>query len=95
MRIAKYLYEKITHKKAPYYYNYSLATIIKKPIRKWFTNSFAANCPFNCIRILIYRMCGFNIGKNVFIGMRCYLDDMCYDLMKSGRNSLSDHRGER
>lgn len=61
-------------------------TIIKKPIRKFFTNVIAANCPFNNIRILIYKACGFKIGKNVFIGMHCYLDDMCFDLMKIGDN---------
>lgn len=46
----------------------------------------AANCPFNNVRILLYRLCGFQIGKHVFMGMRCYLDDMCYDLMKIGNN---------
>lgn len=81
MRILKRIYELIKKREAPYYFNYSLLTIIKKPIRKYFTNVVAANCPFNGIRILIYRICGFNIGKNCFIGMRCYLDDMCYDLI--------------
>ncbi len=27
-------------------------------------------------RVFFYRLCGYNIGKNVFIGMRCYLDDL-------------------
>lgn len=27
-------------------------------------------------RIFFYRLCGYKIGKNVFIGMRCYLDDL-------------------
>ncbi len=84
MRYLKQVYEKVYHKKAPYYYDYSLGTILMKPIRKWLTNVAAANCPFNCIRIFIYRRCGFKIGKSVFIGMRCYLDDMCYDLMTIG-----------
>ena len=44
------------------------------------------NCPFNNIRILLYRLCGFKIGKHVFIGMKCYLDDMCYDLLEIGNN---------
>ena len=86
MRILKATYEKIYNKPAPYYYNYSLITIVLKPIRKWLTNSLAASCPFNCIRIAIYRLCGFKIGKGTFIGMRCYLDDMCYDLLKIGNN---------
>lgn len=86
MRLLKAIYEKTHNKPAPYYYNYSLGTIIFKPIRKWLTNTVAANCPFNCIRIAIYRMCGFKIGKGTFIGMKCYLDDMCYDLLKIGNN---------
>lgn len=86
MRLLKWIYEKKTKKEAPYYYSYSIFAIFLKPIRKWFTNVVAANCPFNCIRILIYRMCGFKIGKNCFIGMRCYLDDMCYKLIKIGNN---------
>ncbi len=86
MKILKFIYEKTHHKPAPYYYNYSVLKIIAKPIRKWFTNVVAANCPFNCIRIVVYRLCGFKIGKKTFIGMRCYLDDMCYDLLKIGSN---------
>lgn len=84
MKLLKYLYEKRTGKEAPYYYNYSLGTIIMKPIRKWLTNTLAPNCPFNCIRILLYRLSGFKIGKNCFIGMHSYLDDMCYDLLSIG-----------
>lgn len=86
MRLLKYLYEKINKKPAPYYYNYSILQIVAKPIRKWMTNTLAANCPFNCIRIAIYRLCGFEIGKGTFIGMKCYLDDMCYELLKIGEN---------
>ena len=84
MKLLKWAYETITKKKAPYYYNYSLLTILFKPVRKWLTNAVAANCPFNCIRIAIYRLCGFKIGKKTFIGMRCYLDDMCYDQLVIG-----------
>ena len=86
MRLLKTIYEKTHNRPAPYYYNYSLKTVLSKPIRKWLTNTVAANCPFNSIRIAIYRMCGFKIGKGTFIGMRCYLDDMCYDLLRIGDN---------
>lgn len=86
MRLLKWSYEKIYRKPAPYYYNYSVVKILLKPIRKWFVNVFAANCPFNCVRIAIYRLCGFKIGKGVFIGMRNYLDDMCYDMLEIGNN---------
>ena len=86
MRILKLFYEKTHNKSAPYYYNYSLITIILKLIRKLLPNSLVANCPFNCIRIAIYRLCGFKIGKGTFIGMRCYLDDMCYAFLKIRNN---------
>ena len=86
MKLLKYVYEKTNKKPAPYYYNYSLLTVIGKPIRKWVAQCLASNCVFNNIRILLYRLCGFKIGKHVFIGMKCYLDDMCYDLVSIGDN---------
>ena len=88
MKVLSYIYRKVTKTDPPYYYDYNLVTVILKPIRKWFTNVIAANCPFNCIRILIYRCCGFKIGKKTFIGMRCYLDDMCYDMLNIGNNVI-------
>ncbi len=84
MKLLKGVYEKITGEQAPYYYDYSILTIIAKPIRKWIAQVVAPNCVFNTIRIFLYRLCGFKIGKHVFIGMRCYLDDMCYKLLTIG-----------
>lgn len=86
MKLLEYFYEKKHGKPAPYYYRYSLWTIFTKPIRKFVAQVITPNCPFNCVRILLYRLCGFKIGKHVFIGMRCYLDDMCYYLMSIGNN---------
>ncbi len=88
MTFHKHAYEKIKGKPAPSYYNYSLLTIMAKPIRKWLANKIASNCPFNCIRILLYRICGFKIGKHVFIGMHSYLDDMCYDMLTIGNDVI-------
>ena len=88
MTIHKCIYEKIMCKPAPRYMNNSLWILFMKPIRKFFTNSVAPLCPFNFIRIAIYKMCGFKIGKHVFIGMHCYLDDMCYNLMRIGNNVI-------
>lgn len=88
MTIHQFLYEKIFRKPAPYYFKHSLIHLMFKPVRKYFTNVVAANCPFNCIRILIYRMCGFKIGKKTFIGMRCYLDDLCYKWLTIGNNCI-------
>lgn len=88
MIVLKFIYEKLKQKPAPYYYNYSLLTILAKPIRKFIAQVLAPNCPFNGLRIILYRMCGFKIGKHCFIGMRCYLDDMCYDLLKIGNDCI-------
>lgn len=86
MKLLKWAYEKKTGKEAPYYFSYSILTIIGKPIRKFVAQVLAPNCPFNNVRILLYRLCGFKIGKHTFIGMKCYLDDMCYDLLSIGNN---------
>lgn len=86
MKLLKFVYEKIKGKPAPYYYDYSILTIICKPVRKWICQVVAPNCVSNHIRVGLYRLCGFKIGKNVFVGMKCYLDDMCYDLISIGNN---------
>lgn len=84
MSIAKSLYRIINKKEPPEDYSYSICGLIMKPIRKWITNTVASNCPFNKFRIALYRIAGFKIGKNTFIGMHCYLDDMCYKLLSFG-----------
>lgn len=86
MRLLKELYEKRMGKPASYYYDYSLLTIISKPVRKFASQVIAPNCPFNNLRVKIYRLCGFKIGTGTFIGMQCYLDDMCYHLIKIGND---------
>jgi acetyltransferase-like isoleucine patch superfamily enzyme len=35
----------------------------------------ARNCVFSGLRLVLYRWSGVTIGRNVFIGMSCYLDD--------------------
>ena len=86
-RFSVWLYEKLYHRTAPeYIHSYSVGHLAAKPIRKWLTNTVAANCPFNSLRIGIYRLCGFRIGKEVSIGMRCYLDDHCTHLIEIGDN---------
>lgn len=80
---------KFTHKDdipPPYYCYYSLSTIFSKPIRKWFSAVIIPTIPFSNLRVQCYRWCGYKIGKNTFIGMRCYLDDMCYDMIEIGNN---------
>ena len=45
-------------------------------IRKWMSAKVIPLMVLNGWRIFFYRLCGYRIGKNVFIGMRCYLDDL-------------------
>lgn len=87
-RIYRILYRKAIAKEAevPYYWKYSLFTIIAKPIRKFFSAVVIPTIPIAGLRIWAYRRCGYQIGDNTFIGMRCYLDDMCYDKIKIGKN---------
>ena len=84
--IFSWIYKKIYKRTPPYYCYYSLMTIISKPIRKWFSAVLIPTIPFSNLRVQCYRWCGYKIGKGTFIGMRCYLDDMCYDLIEIGSN---------
>lgn len=49
---------------------------IKCAIRKYMSAKIIPYMVLNGWRIFFYRLCGYKIGKNVFIGMRCYLDDL-------------------
>ena len=66
----------------------SLWSLFWKPFRKYFSAVVIPTIPWNGLRILCYRMCGYKIGKGTFIGMRCYLDDMCYDKIVIGKNVI-------
>jgi acetyltransferase-like isoleucine patch superfamily enzyme len=72
--ILKLLY-RLRGKPAPYYTEYPLWLLVWKPCRKFLNVVVIPSIPFNCVRIALYRLIGFKIGRNVFIGMRCYLDD--------------------
>ncbi len=90
MGIVKFVY-KIRHphvaeEKIPKRYTISLWKAIMKPIRKWFSAVLIPTIPFNGLRVSCYRLAGYKIGKNSFIGMRCYLDDTCYDKIVIGKN---------
>lgn len=82
------IWRKVYQSPPPYYCYYSVGTIIMKPIRKWFSAVVIPTIPFSNLRVQCYRWCGYKIGKNVFIGMRCYLDDMCYDLIEIEDNVI-------
>jgi len=79
MYILEKFYEKILKKEPPYYAKYSLITICWKPIRKYLNVVIIPNIPFTNLRVFMYRLIGFKLGKNVFIGMKCYLDDVAID----------------
>lgn len=76
MSIAEFYY-RLLKKPVPYYAKYPLWLIIWKPIRKFINVVVIPNIPFSNLRVLMYRyLVGYKIGKNVFIGMKCYLDDL-------------------
>lgn len=75
MIIAEWFY-KLRGKPIPYYVKYPLWFIIWKPIRKYLNVVIIPTIPFSRFRVSMYRMIGYNIGKNVFIGMQCYMDDI-------------------
>jgi acetyltransferase-like isoleucine patch superfamily enzyme len=76
MYLTELFYKKILKKYPPYYAKYSLWTILWKPIRKYINVVIIPNVPFSNLRVILYRFIGFKIGKNVFIGMKCYMDDV-------------------
>jgi len=77
---------KLMGKPVPYYAKYPLWLIVWKPLRKFINVVIIPSIPFNTLRILLYRLIGFRIGKNTFIGMRCYMDDMDPYLTIIGNN---------
>lgn len=70
----------------PYWYRRSLIGEVWHLIRKGICQNIAPNCVLNPIRITLYRLCGFEIGKGCFIGMKCYFDDLCVDKIRIGNN---------
>ena len=44
--------------------------------------------PFNELCVIFYKLVDYKIGKGFFIGMRCYLDDMCFDLIRIGKDAV-------
>lgn len=82
------LYYKLKHsgQPVPYYYKRSVLGEIWHLTRKFICQNIAPNCVTNFMRIRLYRLCGFKIGGGTFIGMKCYLDDLCYDKIEIGNN---------
>jgi acetyltransferase-like isoleucine patch superfamily enzyme len=76
MKLAE-LYYQFRKKPVPYYAKFPAWLIVWKPIRKFINVVLIPNIPFSNLRVTLYRcLVGYKIGKNVFIGMKCYLDDL-------------------
>ena len=75
------LYEAVRRKPAPVEIRRAgPLLLVWKIVRKWLCVAVIPFVPFNTLRIWGYRLVGFKIGRNVFIGMQCYLDDVHPDL---------------
>ena len=70
-------YEKTLRKPAPpWLVRFGPLMLVWKGVRKWLCVSVLPFIPFNALRVWGYRRIGFQIGRRVFIGMQCYLDDL-------------------
>ena len=69
----KWRHPEVPDEKISARYKISLWAGFKKPIRKWFSAVLIPTIPFSNLRVACYRLCGYKIGKNTFIGMRCYV----------------------
>lgn len=90
MKLIPFIYY-ISHKgidknSIPKRYDISLWKAFMKPVRKYLSAVIVPTIPFNNFRVTCYRILGYKIGKGTFIGMRCYLDDLCYDKIEIGEN---------
>jgi acetyltransferase-like isoleucine patch superfamily enzyme len=74
MRIARLWYGR-RGRPIPYYADYPLRLIVWKVLRKWLNVVLIPNLTSARLRVVLYRLIGFHIGRHVFIGMKCYLDD--------------------
>lgn len=75
-----------TPEQIPYWFKRSIIEQVGHIIRKWVCQVWAPNCAITQIRLWLYRLCGFKIGKGTFIGMKCYLDDLCVKEIEIGAN---------
>ena len=58
-------------------------------IRKGIVKNIASNCVLTPVCIRLYQSCGFKNGKGCFIGMKCYLDDLCVNKIEIGNNTCT------
>lgn len=84
--IYRILHPKSSADDIPYFYTRSILGELWHLVRKAICQNIAPNCVLTPVRIGFYRLCGFNIGKGTFIGMKCYLDDLCINEIEIGDN---------
>jgi len=84
--IYKFFHPKVKYEHIPYWWKRSLLEQVWHSIRKFICQNVAPNCITNFMRINIYRLCGFKIGKGCFIGMKCYFDDLCVEKVTIGNH---------
>ena len=76
----------VPEEEIPYWYKRPILGEVWHLIRKFICQDIAPNCVLTPVRIGLYRMCGFKIGKGCFIGMKCCFDDLCVDKIVIGDN---------
>ncbi len=68
-------------KQIPYYEDTQKRSFSQKinKIKNTILSIWAYSCPINKLRILFHRWRGVNIGKDVFIGQHCHIDNLYPD----------------
>ncbi len=84
----KMKHPQVSYENIPYWYKRSIFQQAAHTLRKFICQNVAPNCITNMMRVRLYRLCGFKIGNDTFIGMKCYLDDLCYDKLEIGNHVI-------
>ncbi len=73
----------------PYYEDTQKRSLSQKiqKIKNTILSMLAYSCPINSLRILLHRWRGVNIGKNVFIGQHCHIDNLYPDYIYIADNA--------
>lgn len=84
--IYKITHISIAYEDIPYQWKRSIIEQIWHTLRKFICQNIAPNCVLTPVRMFLYRLCGFRIGKGSGICMKCYLDDMFVENLVIGDN---------
>ncbi len=74
-RLLPRAYRRATGRHAPSAWHEAPALLVWKPVRRFLIVVAIPCVPFDALRVALYRLVGFRIGRRVSIGMRCLLDD--------------------